>query len=82
MSMTTLCVTQFKQFLFYTGSKGLNIRHLKFKQFLFYTGSKGLNIRHLKTALTLESKTEWLAKFVPGFIYVPKWSLSLGGNKF
>ncbi|XP_033755249.1 dehydrogenase/reductase SDR family member 1-like [Pecten maximus] len=45
-------------------------------------GRKPPSIRQLSFLLGQNPKTAWIAKWTPGFLYLPKWLLAQAGNKF
>ncbi|XP_060080394.1 dehydrogenase/reductase SDR family member 1-like [Ylistrum balloti] len=45
-------------------------------------GRQPPSIRQLSFLLGQNPKTAWMANWTPGFVYVPKWLLAQGGNKF
>lgn len=44
-------------------------------------GKDPFNLRQVNKIMELNGKTRWLANFVPDFIYIPRWMMSLAGNK-
>lgn len=45
-------------------------------------GKEPLNFRQLNALVQMSPKTRWMANFIPNFIYIPKWMVAMGGNKF
>ncbi|OWF41830.1 Dehydrogenase/reductase SDR family member 1 [Mizuhopecten yessoensis] len=45
-------------------------------------GREKVSMRNLKQILMLSPNTQWIGRLTPGFIYIPKWIMSLAGNKF
>ncbi|OWF37925.1 dehydrogenase/reductase SDR family member 1-like [Mizuhopecten yessoensis] len=45
-------------------------------------GRQPPSIRQLSFLLGQNPKTAWIAKWTPGFLYIPRWLLAQAGNKF
>ncbi|XP_069113767.1 dehydrogenase/reductase SDR family member 1-like isoform X3 [Argopecten irradians] len=50
--------------------------------FVDINGREMVSFRNLKELLMLSPKTQWIARLVPRFIYIPKLIFALLGNKF
>lgn len=48
---------------------------------IIFSGKDPFNLRQVNKIMELNGKTRWLANFVPDFIYIPRWMMSLAGNK-
>ena len=46
-----------------------------------FSGKEPFNLRQVNRIMELNGKTRWLANFVPDFICIPRWMMSLAGNK-